>query len=98
EGIESAYRKLVGLRIEPGFTRQVKRLFRGEAGCTHLSELIPPMASTVFQVLWADSEVSSAAAATPAGSSSPVGGCHGLRLDGQVVRTYFPARRKDASI
>ena len=92
EEAEAAYHKLVGLRIEPGFTRQVKQLFRGEAGCTHISELIPPMATTLFQVLWADGDFASPDAA----ASSPVGACHGLRLDGQVVRTYFPARSKES--
>lgn len=87
----TAYQKLVGLRIEPGFTRLVKQLFRGEAGCTHMSELIPPMATTLFQVLWADGDFAGADSAT----ASPLGGCHGLRLDGHVVRTYFPAHRKE---
>lgn len=90
--IEAAYQKLVGLRIEPGFTREVKRLFRGEAGCTHISELVPPMATTLFQVLWADGRFASAEPL----ASSPVGACHGLRLDGHVVRTYFPTHRKEA--
>lgn len=92
EEAEAAYRKLVGLRVEPGFTRQVKQLFRGEAGCTHISELIPPMATTLFQVLWADSDFASSSAA----ASSPVGACHGLRLDSQVVRTYFLARSTES--
>lgn len=92
EGVEAAYHKLVGLRIEPGFTGRVKQLFRGEAGCTHISELIPPMATTLFQVLWATGDFANPDSA----ASSPVGGCHGLRLDGQVVRTYFPARRKES--
>lgn len=89
---EAAYLKLVGLRIEPGFTLKVKQLFRGEAGCTHITELIPPMATTLFQVLWADGEYASA---DPV-ASSPLGACHGLRLDGHVVRTYFPAHSQDA--
>jgi len=93
EEVEAAYQKLVGLRIESGFTRTVKQLFRGEAGCTHISELLPPMATTLFQVLWADSEFSGRQTA----ASSPVGACHGLRLDGQVVRTYFPTRSKEVT-
>lgn len=92
EEVEAAYHKLVGLRIEPGFTRRVKQLFRGEAGCTHISELIPPMATTLFQVLWAAGDFANP---DPA-ASSPVGACHGLRLDGHVVRTYFPARRRES--
>lgn len=91
EEVEAAYRKLVGLRVGPGFTRQVKQLFRGEAGCTHITELIPPMATTLFQVLWADGDF---AGSDPA-AFSPVGACHGLRQGGEVALIYFPAQRKD---
>ncbi len=86
--IEVAYRKLVGLRIKPGFPQEVKRLFRGTGGCTHMTELIPSMATILFQVLWADSDFKVDGGAT-AGGRSPVGACHGLRPDGEVTRTYF---------
>ncbi|MBN9427376.1 MAG: DUF2889 domain-containing protein [Burkholderiales bacterium] len=97
EGAEAAYSKLVGLRIGPGFGSEVKKLFRGEVGCTHISELISAMASTVFQALWADSEFTDVDPAAPGGKFTPLGACHGLRLDGEVVRTYFPLRRKESS-
>jgi hypothetical protein len=92
-GIVSSYRQLIGLRIEPGFTQKVKRMFRGTLGCTHLTELLPPMATTAFQILWAQSKEFGAAdemSAQP--RSSPLGGCHALRLDGEVVRMYMPDR------
>lgn len=88
-GIEAAYRQLVGMRIGPGFPQAVKRLFRGVGGCTHVTELIPPLATILFQVLWADSDFAAATGDGPAGRPTPVGGCHGLRLDGEVARTYF---------
>lgn len=88
--IASSYRQLVGLRIEPGFTQQVKRMFRGVQGCSHITEMLPTMASTVFQMLWSDSEFDGVDAAGSARRTSPLGGCHALKLDGEVVRTYFP--------
>ena len=88
--VEAGYRKLVGIRIEPGFTLAVKRLFRGTLGCSHMTELLPAMASTAYQVVWADSDFGSAAPQGGARRSSPLGGCHALRLGGHVVRTYFP--------
>ena len=94
---EAAYRKLIGMRIEPGFTQEVKRLFRGTGGCTHLSEMISPLASTVFQVLWADSDFGSSEPGIGGQRSSPLGGCHALRLNGQIVRTYFPLHYKDST-
>ena len=95
-GVESAYRRLIGLRIEPGFTREVKRLFRGPLGCTHMTELLPPMASTAFQVLWADGKFDSTGGAAGVRRTSPIGGCHALRLDGQIVRTYFSHHHEPA--
>jgi len=93
--IEAAYRQLIGMRIESGFTRGVKRLFRGTGGCTHISELIPPMATTYFQALWATSGFADGETATDGPATSPLGGCHALRPDGAVVRTYFPKFQKD---
>lgn len=93
--VEAAYARLVGLRIEPGFTREVKRMFRGTAGCSHMTELLPPMASTAFQVLWADGNFGGADEAGSGQRTSPLGGCHALALDGQVVRTYFPEHAKE---
>ncbi len=88
--ITDSYRQIIGLRIEPGFTQNIKRLFKGINGCPHLSELLPSMATTAFQVIWASKEAYS----DPEGHSekrpTPLGGCHALRHDGDVVRLYFP--------
>ncbi|RFP77336.1 DUF2889 domain-containing protein [Hydrogenophaga borbori] len=94
-GVEAAYRQLVGLRIEPGFTLAVKRLFRGTAGCTHMTELLPTLASTAFQVLWASGDFADTEAAAGARGHSPLGGCHALRLDGAVVRTHFKEHARE---
>lgn len=87
--INASYRRLIGLRIAPGFTQQVKRMFRTTQGCSHLTEMLPPLATTAFQVLWSHH----AAHGTP-GRSSPLGGCHALRLDGEVVRLYHPEHHR----
>lgn len=88
--IAPAYAQLVGLRIEPGFTREVKRMFRSVLGCSHMTELLPQMASTAFQMLWADGGFEGADAPGSRRRTSPLGGCHALKLDGVIVRTYFP--------
>lgn len=88
--IAPAYRQLVGLRIEPGFIDQAKRLFRRTAGCSHMTELIPPMATTAFQVLWSEPEAFGGPD-NPGSAQrrSPLGGCHALRVDGPVVQRHF---------
>lgn len=83
--INPSYRQLIGLRIAPGFTQRVKRMFRATLGCSHLTEMLPPLATTAFQVLWSDR-----ANHGERGGSSPVGGCHALRSDGEIVRLYYP--------
>jgi hypothetical protein len=87
--IAPAYAQLVGLRIEPGFTRAVKRMFRSVLGCSHMTELLPPMASTAFQMLWADGGFEGVDAPGSRRRTSPLGGCHALKLDGVIVHTYF---------
>lgn len=89
--ILDSYRQLVGLRIEPGFTQVVKRRFRGVLGCSHMTELLPPMATTAFQILWSQPEaVHGSHEQGGLQRTSPLGGCHALRLDGEVVRLHFP--------
>jgi hypothetical protein len=87
--ITQSYRQLVGERIQPGFTKTVKRLFRGEQGCTHMTELLPPMATTAFQMLWSGAD-DVTDADQPAHRNSPLGGCHALKRDGEIVRLHFP--------
>jgi len=88
--IAASYRQLIGLRIEPGFTQRVKRLFRGTLGCSHMTELLPPMATTAFQILWAQPQGFGAPDRAGASTrSSPLGACHALRLDGEVVKLHF---------
>lgn len=87
--ITESYRKLIGQRIQPGFTKTVKRLFRGDLGCTHMTELLPPMATTAFQMLWRSAD-DVTDAEQPERRNSPLGGCHALKLDGEIVRLHFP--------
>ena len=47
-------RHLVGLAIGPGWKRKVHRAIGGAQGCTHITELLGPMATTAFQTIFAD--------------------------------------------
>jgi hypothetical protein len=89
--ITESYRRLIGQRIQPGFTMVVKRLFRGEQGCTHMTELLPPMATTAFQMLWSGAD-DVTDPDQPEHRNSPLGGCHALKTDGEIVRLHFPDR------
>jgi len=46
------FQRLVGLRIASGWTQKVKELLGGVEGCTHLVELLGPVATTAFQTIF----------------------------------------------
>lgn len=47
------YDALVGLKIGAGFTKRVRNLVGGNKGCTHLTELMGPAATTAMQTWFA---------------------------------------------
>jgi len=47
--LDHRFKKLIGLRVGPGFTRAVRQRLGGTHGCTHLVELLGPVATTAFQ-------------------------------------------------
>lgn len=91
--INAAYAKLVGVKIGGGFMKEVKARVGGTKGCTHLTELLGPMATTAFQTIMG---LQNGAAAALGGSDGNGGRrapllpmidtCHAWRADGEVVR------------
>jgi hypothetical protein len=51
-GIAGVFKQLEGTRIGPGWLRQTRELVGGVKGCTHLNELLQPLATTAIQTLW----------------------------------------------
>lgn len=49
--ITANYRALTGLQIGPGWRRGINERVGGVAGCTHLRELLAPVATTAFQTI-----------------------------------------------
>lgn len=46
------FQRLIGLSITAGWTRAVKERLGGVLGCTHLVELLGPVATTAFQTIY----------------------------------------------
>lgn len=90
--IPEVYRRLEGLRIGPGFSRKTKELFGGIQGCTHLTELLGPLATTALQTLvqrFNRAEQQRQAELT-GGKPALVDSCHTFRADGPVVARLWP--------
>ena len=92
------YEDLVGLRIGPGFHRKVKERLGGMNGCTHITELLYPMATVCYQTAYASrnrafSDFGKEVPPEQTDSSKRPGhlnGCHAMRVDGPVVKKAWP--------
>ena len=47
-------RHLIGLKIQPGWKKIVARAIGGREGCTHITELMGPVATVAFQTIYAE--------------------------------------------
>lgn len=83
------FRRLAGLTIGPGWMRAVNKRVGGVAGCTHLTELLGPAATTAYQTLAGQRRPDGA----DNGARRPffLDSCHALKSDGEVVKTNWPA-------
>lgn len=88
-GVAAAYGQLVGLELFEGFRAEVKRRLAGRAGCSHLSELAAMLPTLAVQAF--------AGVVEPVRDDGSHGErpkyldrCHGLSVEGEAVRRYFP--------
>ncbi|MDG4554559.1 MAG: DUF2889 domain-containing protein [Candidatus Competibacter sp.] len=89
--IASRYQELIGVRIGPGWSLKLKELFGGTSGCTHMTELLGPVATTFFQTLYGQHYDEEDAKPAIARKPPPVlNTCHALASDSPVVRKRWP--------
>ena len=83
------FQQLVGLYIVHGWTRQVKDLFAGVQGCTHLTELLAPIATTAFQVIITH-KTGDGMKHTDTQKPGHLNSCHMLAEDSEIVAERWP--------
>lgn len=88
--ITEAYKKLIGLQIAGGFTRKTRELFSGINGCTHLLELLGPLATTAFQATHQERELLENFWQDGHLPPPMLNTCHTMASDGPVVKEYWP--------
>ena len=84
------FQVLKGLAIKAGWTQKTRELLGGTKGCTHLLELLGPMATTAFQTIYplrARREREQGNRKRPGLLDS----CHAWASDSPVVAKRFPA-------
>jgi len=79
---------LKGLTIGPGWRRGVQATVGGTKGCTHLVELLGPMATTALQTLW---PLIDRRGKRPEGKRPPLmGSCHAYAENSPISRRLWP--------
>ncbi|MCB1753640.1 MAG: DUF2889 domain-containing protein, partial [Gammaproteobacteria bacterium] len=82
-------KKLIGLQIGPGWRRRVHDLVGRTAGCTHLVELLGPLATTAYQTMhWALEE--RAERKPQRDKPAIIDTCHALASDSPIVKLEWP--------
>ena len=101
-GVAPDIKKLIGLQIGGGFHREVRARLGGVHGCTHIVELLGPVATTAFQTMssgkarelnraWR-ARMGHKPEAKPKSRRKPpvIDTCHAWASDGPVVRRWAP--------
>lgn len=86
--VTHTFRRLVGLRIEAGFTAELRRRVGGVEGCVHLRDLCRPLARVAEQTILPLRRA-------PQDSKSherpqQIDRCYALAATGEVVARYWP--------
>jgi hypothetical protein len=95
--INEAYASLAGVTIGAGFMKEVKRRLGGRLGCTHLTELLGPIATTAIQTMMGletmrHPDRKPAAPGRRAGQPM-IDSCYAWRDGGEVVRMVKSRRQ-----
>ena len=93
--VESILQRLIGERVGKGWRELVRRKIGRLKTCTHLSELLGPAVTTLFQTMSYGRRPDGRASLDHQRSTASeppffIGGCHSWRTDGPVVAEMFP--------
>ncbi|MDB5742019.1 MAG: hypothetical protein JWR68_334 [Polaromonas sp.] len=79
---------LKGVRIGPGWSKAIRERLGGRKGCTHLTELLKPLATVAFQTLWKVRE-NQPAAVDSAGKPRKIDSCYAYASDREIVQVRW---------
>ncbi|MCC6467937.1 MAG: DUF2889 domain-containing protein [Alphaproteobacteria bacterium] len=104
--ITPEFQKLVGMRMVAGFNARLREMLGGTKGCTHLVELMGPVATAAYQTVFTARGGGKWRDPAPGPKKKPrfLDTCHALASDSEVVRRFWPefykgrdADKRDAS-
>ncbi len=78
------------LKIGRGWRSEIQKRLGGAAGCTHLVEMLGPVATTAYQTL-VFVRLNRPEVLTPEGIPAKIDSCYAYGSDREVVRERWPA-------
>ncbi|HUB94825.1 MAG TPA: DUF2889 domain-containing protein [Stellaceae bacterium] len=95
--VTANFARLKGMSIRPGFNTKVRELLGGIEGCTHLVEMIGPVATTAYQTIYPyrdklrrERGETAPSAPQPARRPRFLNTCHGWSSTGPIVKQLYP--------
>jgi hypothetical protein len=89
-GAAPNFAKLIGLQLTPGFNRIARNVLDGALGCTHLIDLLGPMATTAYQTVWSKNFYKSTGPVEHGKPPAMINSCRGWAEDSEMVAVAFP--------
>jgi hypothetical protein len=86
ETIAPQYRQLIGLNLVKEFRKNVKALFGGVRGCTHITEMLGGMPTAAIQTFAGEMQEERPDGAKP----FQLDQCHALETGSETVRRWYP--------
>ena len=85
------FQRLIGLLLGPGWRKKALALVGGVEGCTHIVELLSPVATTAFQTIFPIKNREQPDA-NIASDKPPrlLNTCHAFRSDGEKTKEFWP--------
>ncbi|MGB0571652.1 MAG: DUF2889 domain-containing protein [Alphaproteobacteria bacterium] len=85
------FERLVGVSIGPGWRKRVRDRVGGVEGCTHIVEMLGPVATTAFQTIYPlKNKERPEGEKTSTRPPRLLNTCHAFRSDGPKVKEFWP--------
>ena len=85
------FKNLIGITVGKGFRKNVYSKVGGIAGCTHLVELLFPIATTAFQTIYSYKAFKKQNNKPQNDEPPPlINSCHSWNENNEIIKKYFP--------
>ena len=89
------YRLIIGVRMGPGWRKEIRMKVGGTKGCTHITELLFPMGTVARQTIWPLIKEKEKANVTQRSEKGQRPGvlntCHAWASDSNLVKAQAPS-------